>query len=411
MAENTAETTTETTTRADDTAIEAANVLTQLFQRAIEQPIKVTENSLRDGEQFPGVAYTVADKIAIAQALAEVGIYGMSLGFPAVSQGERDTVKELMALNLKIPRIWAIARLVKSDIDHVLECGLSWLGTFVSTSDWHMRDKLRMTEEQVLARMEEQIPYAIACGVNVAIGFEDASRTPLPRLLRLVKTAVDLGVHTIFIADTVGILTPSATYGLFSLLRKMVPCELATHFHNDLGMSTANAIAALEAGADLVDCTLAGLGERAGNTPLEELLVTLRVKYGRDLGMRLDKLPEAARILSEAAKMPMATNKPIFGDNVFSHESGIHVHGLLANPICYQPFPPALIGREHRFIYGKHSGLASIAHLTRREGIELSKSQLEQVLERVKRTAESKVPVSEGDVLSWALAASQDMAS
>lgn len=391
----------------DENQMAPANVLTSLFQREIKQEIKVTENSLRDGEQFPGVAYSVADKIAIAQALAEVGVYGLSLGFPAVSQGERDTVKELMALDLKIPRIWAIARMVKSDIDHVLECGLRWVGTFVSTSDWHLRDKLRMTEEKALARMEEIIPYAVSCGVNVAVGLEDASRTPLPRLIRLVKAASSLGASTVFIADTVGILTPSATYGLFSLLRKMVPCELATHFHNDLGMGTANAIAALEAGADVVDTTLGGLGERAGNTPLEELLVTLRVKYGRDLGMRLDKLPDAARVLSRAAGVSWQPNKPIFGDNVFSHESGIHVHGLLANRICYQPFPPELVGRQHRFIYGKHSGITSIVHLTKRAGLELSKAQIERVLERVKSTAESKVTVTEGDVVEWALAVSQ----
>lgn len=395
----------------EDFAQDPSNVLTGLFEKPILQPIKITDNSLRDGEQFPHVAYNLEDKLALAKLLNDIGVYRISVGFPAVSELERQTIKSILALGLDFPDIGGLARMVKSDIDHLAEVGLKTLGLFLSTSDSHMHDKLGMTEEQAHRRMEESVAYANELGLKVVIGFEDATRTPLPRLLRLCKAAADLGATEVHIADTVGILTPTSTHGLFSLLRQWIPIEIGCHFHNDLGMATANSLAALEAGADVIDTTLCGLGERTGNTPLEQLAVALRVKYGRDLGMRLDLLPEASKILARRAQVGFAPNKPIIGEHVFSHESGIHVHGLMANPECYQPFPPALVGRKHRIIYGKHSGLNSIARLLSSAGIELPRARQEELLVQVKKAAEGKTRVSEDDVQAWALELAGDVAA
>jgi isopropylmalate/homocitrate/citramalate synthase len=381
---------------------EPSNVLTDLFRIPIEQPILITDNSLRDGEQAPELAYSLDEKLAIATALAELGVHGINVGFPAVSAEEQRAVREIVALKLKVPRIIAFTRLVQADMDCALECGVHWITTFIPTSDSHLRDKLRMTEAQALAQMEKLLPYARAAGLRVQFAFEDATRTPLHRLLRFVEAAQAYGIDTLYIADTVGTLVPSAAYRLFSLLRRVVRCGLACHVHDDLGMATANAIAALEAGADQVDCTLLGLGERAGNTPLEELAVALRVKYGRDLGLRLDLLPRAVEVVRRAAAVSIAANKPIVGEHVFSHESGIHVHGMLSNPVCYESFPPSLVGRKHRIIYGKHSGLRSVAYALEQAALELGEAEQKQLLDRIKREAQDKRKVAEADVIAWA---------
>lgn len=381
-----------------------ANILTALFQPEITQSITIMDNSLRDGEQAPGVAYSLEDKLEIAQIIAKMGIHCITFGFPAVSEQERSCIREIAALKLPFKRTVVGARLVQSDIDYALACNTSWIGVFISISDWHLHDKLKITETEALNRMAEHIPYALQGNVKVLFVFEDATRTPLPRLLRFVQQAVDLGVHAISLADTVGILVPSATYRLYSLLRKLVPCELACHFHNDLGMATANALAALEAGADLIDGTIMGLGERAGNIPLEELVVALQVKYGRDLGIRLDLLPKAAEIIARAAQVQWQVHKPILGSQIFQHESGIHVHGLLANPLCYQAYPPELVGQQHQIVYGKHSGMAGIVHLLQQEQIELPRAQQLELLEKIKAAAVQKQAVSTKMVIEWARA-------
>jgi isopropylmalate/homocitrate/citramalate synthase len=382
-------------------SLEPANVLTAAFQSRIEQPIQIWDQTLRDGEQTPGIAFTQEEKLRLAKALDALGVYGMNVGYPMVSPYEADTVRAIVKLGLKA-QLAVTSRLTRDDVDAAHSVGVHWVFCFTSLSDWHIRDKLKTTEADLLATVADVIPYAAAKGLKVSFAVEDATRTPLPRLLRFVQAAEEHGASCIRICDTVGVLVPSATRRLIELMRPLVKGTLCMHFHNDLGLATANSIVALESGADAVDATLAGLGERAGNTPLEELAVVLKVKYGCETGIRLERLCETGALVSQATGLAPPANKPIVGKHVFSHESGIHVAGLLANPITYEPFPPALVQRSHTIIFGKHSGLSGVRHLLKRESITLSPEAERSLLERVKRAGQQKEEVAEERVVAWA---------
>ena len=378
-----------------------ANVLTAAFQSEILQPIQLWDQTLRDGEQTPNIAFSQQEKLQLARTLDQLGVFGMNVGYPMVSAYEAETVREIVKLKLRA-KLAVTSRLMRDDVDAAASTGVDWVFCFTSLSDWHIRDKLKTTEAELLAKVKDVVPYGIERKLQVSFAVEDATRTPLPRLLRFIQTAEDAGAHCIRICDTVGVLVPTATRRLIELLRPLVKGTLCVHFHNDLGMATANSIMALEAGADAVDATLAGLGERAGNSPLEELAVILKVKYGRDIGLRLEQLVEAGAQVARATGILPPSNKPIVGKSVFSHESGIHVAGLLANPITYEPFPPSLIGREHTVIFGKHSGLAGVRHLLKRAGVELTPEAEKSLLEKIKTAGQGKEDVPDQRVLAWA---------
>jgi isopropylmalate/homocitrate/citramalate synthase len=236
----------------------------------------------------------------------------------------------------------------------------------------------------------------------VAFGVEDFSRTPLPRLLRMLQTAVDAGADQLTLPDTLGVLTPTAAGRIVGLLKAVFPVPLVLHFHDDLGLALANTLAGLEAGAQVAHVTINGVGERTGNTCLEELAVVLKLKYGRDLGLKLDRLPALSDLVHRASGTRPGPHKPVTGRWCFTHESGIHVAGLLANPECYQPYPPSLVGRHHEVVFGKHSGSHGVAYLAQRAGVELSEAGRRAVLDRVKTAAEArKGTVDEAEVLRW----------
>jgi isopropylmalate/homocitrate/citramalate synthase len=382
-------------------ADEPANVLTAAFQTPIEQPIQIWEQTLRDGEQTPGIAFTQPEKLSLARRLDALGVFGMNVGYPAVSEYEAETVRRIVALGLRA-ELAVTSRLIKEDVDAAAATGVHWAFCFTSLSDWHIKDKLKTTEAALLDKVREVVPYARSKGMKLSFAVEDATRTPLPRLLKFIQLAEELGANAIRVCDTVGVLVPTATFRLIQLMRPLVKSSLVMHFHNDMGMATANSLAALEAGADAVDATLNGLGERAGNTPLEELAVALQVKYGRDVGIKLDQLCEAAAECARLTGLATPHNKPITGSKVFSHESGIHVAGLLANPVTYEPFAPAMIQRQHTIIFGKHSGIAGVRNLLKRENMELSGASEKALLERIKHAGQSKEDVPEQRVLDWA---------
>jgi isopropylmalate/homocitrate/citramalate synthase len=382
---------------------EPANVLTQWFQSQIHSDISLRDVTLRDGEQTPNVAFTRDEKLELARALDELGVPFISVGFPAVSDYELETARQLTR-SLKATT-FALSRPLTSDIDAVARAGAQVAGLFVSLSDWHLRDKLRSTEEEVLQKIGVAVPHARKLGLRVHIGVEDGTRTPLPRLVRFIRAFEEMGCEEVDIADTVGILVPEAARKMAEVLVAFMQMRLAVHFHNDLGMATANALAALAGGAKTVDVSVAGLGERCGNTSLEELAVVLKVKYGVDLGLQLDKLPSVTAMAARFAGLSIPPNKPIVGENVFSHESGIHVAGILATPITYEPFPPALVGRRHQIIYGKHSGLTGVRYLLKREKLELDSAGEELLLARIKEAGQSKERLTEAQVLDWARAA------
>jgi 2-isopropylmalate synthase len=259
---------------------------------------------------------------------------------------------------------------------------------FIPTSDVHLQYKLRLDEDAAFKRITTAVRYARDKGLKVGVGFEDGSRTPFRRMERFAAGVLEAGAHLVDFCDTVGILTPRSTERIVrDLVRVLGDVPLVVHFHNDLGMAVANAIVACQAGARVVQGSFAGLGERAGNACLEEVATILRLRFGQDLGIDLAKLVAAARRIAEIAKMPVAPCKPILGAKVFSHESGIHVHGITSEPATYEAFPPALIGREHEIAFGKHSGLHSVRYLAQTQGIQATDAMLEETLRRIKQQA------------------------
>lgn len=366
-------------------SLELANILRTDPRDTIEHAVQLHDDTLRDGEQTVGVAFTIEDKVELARAIIDAGIRSISVGFPSVSEQEREAARAIVKL-ADTSLFWAFARATPRDIETTIECGLTQVGMFVPLSDCHLQHKLGISVDEAYRRMQDSIRLARSYNLKVRFGFEDPTRSPLDRVVRFVAGAVEAGATQIGIADTMGILTPLTTYGLITRLVDVVTMDIPifTHFHNDLGMATANSITACVAGAQFVMGTLAGLGERAGNVAHEEVAVALRVKYGVDCGVDLGKLTAAARRAAQLARLPIAPNKAILGANAFRHESGLHVHGLLRERSSYEPFPPELIGSEHRICFGKHSGMSSVRYLADIAGIEPSDEVLSAVLETIK---------------------------
>jgi isopropylmalate/homocitrate/citramalate synthase len=390
-------------------SIAAANVMTAAFDETIRHPIVLHDDTLRDGEQTVGVRFSVEQKVEIARMLLDSGVPSIVLGFPAIGEEEREAIRAILALEHEGHELWCLSRASRKDIDTTAECGVRNIALFVPSSDLHLAHKLRMSEDEAFERITSAVRHAASLGLRVRAGCEDASRTPMPRLVRFIEGVVDAGAHLTMVADTVGVLTPLATY---RWVRELVAVSggapLSVHFHDDLGMATANTITAALAGATVLMGSFAGLGERAGNTCLEEVAVALRVKYGLDLGVDLIKLTRTARRAAEIAGMPVPPCKPILGAKVFSHEAGIHVHGVTSEPATYEPFPPELIGRRHEIHYGKHSGLHSMRYLARRLGLEVGDDVLERALDAIKRhTAAHGAPTPDqaGEILLSAVAA------
>ena len=381
----------------------AANLVTAELDEPIRHKVWLHDDTLRDGEQTVGVRFSVQQKVEIAGLLLDAGMPSITLGFPVVADEEREAIREILKLEHEGRDLWCLSRATQKDIDATVECGVRNIALFVPSSDIHLQHKLRMTEDQAFERITSAVRYAVGLGLRVRAGCEDGTRTPRPRLVRFIKGIVDAGAHMTGAADTVGILTPLSCY---RWVREMVAASggvpFGVHFHDDLGMATANTITAAVAGASVLMGSFAGLGERAGNVCLEEVAVALRVKYGVDMGIDLPKLTRAARRIAEIAGMPVPPCKPILGAKVFSHEAGIHVHGVTAEPSTYEPFPPELVGRRHEIHYGKHSGLHSMRHLARQIGIEVSEQVMDEALDALKRhTYEHGAPTPEkaGEIL------------
>jgi isopropylmalate/homocitrate/citramalate synthase len=385
-----------------------ANVLTGAFEDGISQPIEVLDTTLREGEQPPGVVFSPDRKLEIARALDDFGIHWVSVGFPAVSEEERETARRIVEGGFSF-KTAALCRLLPSDVDATVDVGVDLVSLFLGGSDSHLHDKLRMDEARALGKVEAAVSRSREHGALTAFGVEDFSRTPLPRLLRLLQTAVDAGADQLTLPDTLGVLTPTSTRRIVRMLVALFPeTPLVLHFHNDLGLALANTLAGLEAGAGIVHVTVNGVGERSGNTCLEELAVALRVKYGRDLGFRLDALEELSRLVHEASGTEPPAHKPVTGRWCFTHEAGIHVAGVLANPECYQPYPPSLVGRHHEIVFGKHSGGKGVEHLAAAHGLDLPEEVRTEVLRRIKQEAESRPgTVDEERILAWIREASQ----
>ncbi|RME14684.1 MAG: 2-isopropylmalate synthase [Alphaproteobacteria bacterium] len=373
--------------------------------------VLIFDTTLRDGEQSPGATMTHDEKLEIAELLDEMGVDIIEAGFPIASEGDFEAVRDI-ANRSKNAVICGLARSSFKDIDRAGEAlkgaRRARIHTFISTSPLHMKYKLQMEPEAVLEAIEKSVSRARNYTDDVQWSPEDGTRTEHDFLCRAVETAIKAGATTINIPDTVGYTAPRESANIIAMLRERVPgiedVVISTHCHNDLGMAVANALAAVEAGARQVECTINGLGERAGNAALEEVVMALRVRNDimpYQTGIDTTKIMRASRLVSKATGFPVQYNKAVVGKNAFAHESGIHQDGMLKHAGTYEIMRPEDIGlTETNLVLGKHSGRAALRAKLRDLGYDLADNQLADVFVRFKELADRKKEVFDEDLIA-----------
>ncbi len=366
------------------------NLMEYLKPENMPDEIKIWDETLRDGEQTPGVALAVEEKIQIAQLMDEIGIHIIDAGFPAVAESERKVVKALAKEGFSKSRLLASARTVRGDIEACIDCDVDEVATFIAASDLHIKYKLKMSRNEVIERAVDSIEFAKEHGVTVNFVTEDSTRSDLDYLTSLYQAAEEAGADRVVISDTVGFARPAVIKYIISHLRKNLKVPLSIHCHNDFGLATANTLAGIEEGVSVPHTCVNGYGERAGNAPLEEVVMALEILYGYDTGIETERIYELSKLTEEAFLVPLAIHKPIVGENAFSHEAGIHVHGVLAHALTYEPIPPEMVGRTRAFFLGKHTGAAIVDYKLREKGITAPKEKLIEIVNRIKFSAETK---------------------
>jgi homocitrate synthase NifV len=346
--------------------------------------ITINDTTLRDGEQTAGVAFTDDEKLLIARALDAAGVPEMEVGIPAMGEHEVALIRAITGSALRA-RTMVWARMHDTDLAAALRCGADVVHLSLPVSDQQIARKIGKTRDWVLATLARYARLAQDAGAQVSIGLEDASRADPGFVLHAALTAQRAGALRIRWADTLGVMEPFGTFERIGALRRELDIDIEIHAHDDLGLATANTLAALRAGATHASTTVNGLGERAGNAALEEVVMALRHLYGSDCGVDTRALPAISALVARASGRPVAANKAIVGDAVFSHESGIHVDGLVKDARNYQGFDPAELGRSHRLVLGKHSGTAGVRAACARLGLPaLAPRQVQALLQAVR---------------------------
>ncbi|MEN6610371.1 MAG: homocitrate synthase family protein [Methanoregulaceae archaeon] len=354
--------------------------------------VEICDVTLRDGEQTPGVSFTCEEKAEIARMLDDIRVDVIEAGFPAVSPYEKKCVTAIANLGLDA-RICGFARARESDISTAIDCGVDMVSIFIPTSELHVRLKFKKNREDVLQDALLMIDFARDHGVKVRFAAEDASRTEPEFLKHVYRCAAEHGAVLVSFADTVGCLIPTEMYRIMSDLVASVDIPFCAHCHNDMGFASANTITAAEAGAFQLHTTVNGIGERAGNAALEEVLIALRMKGGVDR-YDLSHLQKISRTVEKYAGILIEKTKPVVGEHAFAHESGIHIAAILDDPLSYEHFPPELVGGERHFILGKHTGKKALEHVVASLGCNLTDSQICKVLDRVKEVGEKKCNIT-----------------
>lgn len=345
--------------------------------------LTINDTTLRDGEQTAGVAFTDDEKLAIAAALDAAGVPEMEVGIPAMGEREVELIREITAAT-KRARTMVWARMVDGDLGAALRCGADIVHLSISVSDIQIERKLGRDRDWVLATIGRFVDRAADAGATVSVGFEDASRADGDFLVRAAQLAQQHGAVRVRYADTLGLLEPFTTRERIGRLRRELDIGIEMHAHNDLGLATANTLAAVRAGATHASTTVNGLGERAGNAALEEVVMAARHLCALDCGIDTTKLPRISQLVAAASGRPVAAGKSIVGAAVFTHESGIHVDGLLKDRGNYEAFQPEELGRQHSLVLGKHSGSHGVRAAYAKLGMQLDALQAHALLECIR---------------------------
>jgi homocitrate synthase NifV len=351
--------------------------------------VKINDTTLRDGEQTPGVVFTIEEKLEIAKLLDDIGVHQIEAGTPAMSPHETKAVNLIAKQGFKAS-VMGWARAVKEDIEAVIKTDADAVAISIATSDIHLKHKLKMSREQVVERAVSMVEYAKAHGLYVSLNAEDATRTDFNFLKEFALKGKEAGADRLRICDTVGVLIPAASFYLTARFLEEVDMPVEIHAHDDYGLAVANALASCEAGSEYVSTTVNGLGERAGNSSLESVIMSLVKLYRQPNTFKTSRIIEISRFVEKASGIPVPVNRSIVGGHMFTHESGIHVDGVLKFSYTYESFSPDEIGASRRIVVGKHSGKHAIWDKLREMGIEVDKKQLMEIVDAVKTNAEEK---------------------
>ncbi len=357
------------------------------LQHNISDKVRILDTTLRDGEQTAGVVFTRHEKVHLARLLSEVGVPALEAGYPVLGEEERKCVRAVVEAGLDI-EVAAFCRARPEDVQAAAACGVKTVVISISTSDEHLQKKFGRSRQWVLDRMGAAVEEAKANGMTFNVSAEDASRTDLEFLRQYYRQAQELGAERVRYCDTLGVHEPFTVYQRVQELTGSLTVPIEMHMHNEFGMATANVLAGLRAGADGVVCSIGGLGERTGNSPLEEVVMALRHLYEVDVGIDTTRFRELSEDVAQATGRAIPIWKAIVGTNVFAHESGIHADGVLKNPRNYEVFSPEEVGLERQLVVGKHSGSRTIYHKFRSEfGIELTDEEASDILAQARAMA------------------------